>query len=45
MNDVDLTNYLPVLTTGLWVGVFITFISKLISFVIKIIIGWFKRLT
>lgn len=44
MSDVDLSNFLPILTIGLWVGVSITIISKLLSFVIGTVISWFKRL-
>lgn len=44
MNDIDISKYLPILSIGLWVGVFITFVSKLISFTLSTIIGWFKHL-
>lgn len=43
MNNLDITDYLPILSIGLWVGVSITFISKIISFVISTCINWFKR--
>lgn len=43
MNDIDITQYLPILTLGLWVGVSMTFISKLLSFVISTILYWFKK--
>lgn len=44
MNDIDITGYLPVFTISLWVGVFITFVSKMLSFVVSKIISWFKHL-
>lgn len=44
MSDLNISDYLPILSLGLWVGVSITFISKLISFVIGTILNWFKRL-
>ena len=40
----DLTEYLPILSTGLWVGIFITFVCKMFSVVIDIIVSWFRRL-
>lgn len=40
----EISDYLPILTIGLWVGVFITFVSKMISLVISTILNWFKRL-
>lgn len=43
MSDVNITDYLPILTIGLWSGVAITFISKMISFVISTCINWFKK--
>lgn len=43
MSTLNVSGYLPILTIGLWVGVFITFVSKLISFVISTILKWFKR--
>lgn len=43
MSDINISEYLPILTIGLWSGVMITFISKLISFVISTILHWFKR--
>lgn len=42
MSDINISDYLPILSIGLWVGVSITFISKLFSFVISKILGWFK---
>lgn len=44
MSDVNLSDFLPILSVGLWVGVSITFISKMISYVISTIIRWFKRI-
>lgn len=44
MNDIDISGYLPILSIGLWVGVSITFISKIISFVISVILSWFKKI-
>ena len=44
MNDFDISQYLPILSIGIWVGVFITFVCKMMSFVIEKIIGWFKHL-
>ena len=43
MSDLNISEYLPILSLGLWVGVFISFVSKMISFVIKTILSWFKR--
>ena len=43
MSDVNISQYLPILSIGLWSGVTITFISKLISFVIGTILKWFKK--
>lgn len=42
MNNVDLTELLPILSTGLWVGVSMVFVSKMLSFVISKIIQLFK---
>ena len=44
MSDVNLSDFLPILSIGLWVGVSITFVSKMISYVISTIIRWFKRI-
>lgn len=41
--NLDISDYLPILSIGLWVGVSITFISKIISFVISTCVSWFKR--
>lgn len=38
------SDYLNIFTISLWVGVFITFICKMINFVIEKIIGWFKKI-
>lgn len=43
MDNIDLTNYLPILSMGLWVGIFIVFVCKMFSFVIDKILSWFKR--
>lgn len=43
MSDINISDYLPILSIGLWVGISITFISKMISFVITLILGWFRK--
>lgn len=37
-------DFLQMLTTGIWVGVFIFFVCRMIAFVIDKIIGFFKKL-
>lgn len=44
MNDLDVSNFLPILSIGLWVGVFMVFVAKMFSFVLTTIINWFKRI-
>lgn len=39
----SINDYLTILNIGLWVGVSIIFISKMISFVISTILKWFKK--
>lgn len=43
MSDINISDYLPILSIGIWVGVFITFVCKMISFVIATILHWFKK--
>lgn len=42
MIDLQVSEYLPILTIGLWVGVFMTFVAKMLAFVISKILSWFK---
>ena len=41
--NLDITDYLPILSIGVWTGVFITFVCKMFSFVISVCINWFKK--
>lgn len=42
MNNVDLTQYLPILSIGLWTGVFVTIVCKLLSHIVEVFIKLFK---
>lgn len=42
MNDLDISVYLPILSLGLWVGVFMVVVSKCLNHVIEVFIRIIK---